>query len=196
MLDPADNAAFCRHNACGVVEVYGSTETGGIATRHRSRGEEFFTPFPTLDWRILNGCLAVRSPYISSSLPLDAEGFFTTGDRAEAMGQNEFALKGRADMVTKVGGKRVDLDEISLFLKKQSGVTDCVVLALPDSGGREHLIGALIQGENVDCDKIKRALAEVFEPYALPRRMKTVEWIPLTQNGKYDWQSIVRQLEK
>ena len=49
-LDPEDNAAFCRENASGVVEVYGSTETGGIGLRNRSRGEEGFTPYSTLSW--------------------------------------------------------------------------------------------------------------------------------------------------
>ena len=52
----------------------------------------------------------VRSPYISPDLTVDADGFFTAGDRVEAKEENRFALKGRADMVTKVGGKRVDLE--------------------------------------------------------------------------------------
>jgi acyl-coenzyme A synthetase/AMP-(fatty) acid ligase len=196
MLDAADNAAFCRHNKVGLVEVYGSTETGGIATRNMAQGEEFFTPFPTIDWQIRDHRLAVRSPYISPELPIDATGFFTTNDRVAASGTNEFALKGRSDTVTKVGGKRVDLDEISLFIKSQSGVIDCVVLALPESGGREHLIGTLIQGDRIKTEMIKKALADAFEPYALPRRIKTVARIPLKKNGKYDWPAIVRLLEK
>ena len=132
----------------GVVEVYGSTETGGIATRNRALGEEFFTPFPTIDWKIIEGRLAVRSAYISPDLPIDEEGFFTASDRVEARGTHEFSLKGRADTVTKVGGKRVDLEEIRLLIKKESGVIDCVVMALPESGGRENQIGVLIQGDD------------------------------------------------
>jgi acyl-coenzyme A synthetase/AMP-(fatty) acid ligase len=196
VLDAADNEAFCRHNKIGVVEVYGSTETGGIATRNMAQGEEFFTPFPTIDWKITDHRLAVRSPYISPELPIDAKGFFTTNDRVEAIGTKSFSLKGRSDTVTKVGGKRVDLDEISLFIKKQAGVTDCVTLAMPESGGREHLIGTLIQGDTVNMEMIKKTLAETFEPYALPRRMKTVARIPLKNNGKYDLQRIVQLLEK
>ena len=149
MLDAADNKEFCRTNKKGVVEVYGSTETGGIATRNRSLGEEYFTAFPTIDWKIIDSRLAVRSPYISPDLPVDAAGFFHAGDRVEARGTQHFSLQGRADTVTKVGGKRVDLEEISLLIKNASGVTDCVVMALPDSGGREHQIGALIQGNAI-----------------------------------------------
>jgi acyl-coenzyme A synthetase/AMP-(fatty) acid ligase len=196
MLDREDNEMFCRQNSMGVVEVYGSTETGGIATRNRSLGEEFFTPLPTIAWKILGDRLAVHSPYFSPDLPVDAAGFFTAGDLVQARGTKQFSLQGRADTVTKVGGKRVDLDEISLLIKDQPGVRDCVVMALPDKGGREHRIGALIEGDTVNTQLLQKKLADSLEPYALPRRIKKVERIPVTKNGKYDWLAIVRLLEK
>ncbi len=196
MLDAADNGAFCQRNKKGVVEVYGSTETGGIATRNRHLGEEYFTPFATIDWKIIEGQLAVRSAYISPELPIDEEGFFTASDRVEAISRSEFALKGRADTVTKVGGKRVDLEEVRLLIKNEPGVIDCVVMALPETGGRENQIGALIQGANVDAETIRRRLTDSLEPYALPRRIKTVERIPVKNNGKYDLLAIARLLKK
>jgi len=192
MLDAADNKEFCRTNNKGVVEVYGSTETGGIATRNRSLGEEYFTAFPTIDWKVVDSRLAVRSPYISPDLPVDDDGFFIAGDRVEARGTHNFSLQGRADNVTKVGGKRVDLDEISLLIRKVSGVTDCVVMALPEAGGREHQIGALVQGNAVNIERIRKSLSDSLEPYALPRRIKTVAHIPMKNNGKYDWPTIIR----
>jgi acyl-CoA synthetase (AMP-forming)/AMP-acid ligase II len=196
MLDAADNEAFCRKYKTGVVEVYGSTETGGIATRNRYLGEELFAPFTTIDWKILKGRLAVNSPYISPDLPVDADGFFTTNDRVEARGINEFFLKGRADTVTKVGGKRVDLEEIRALIKSVPGVVDCAVIALPESGGREHQIGALIEGCELDMEMIRKTLADSLEPYALPRYMKKVERLPMQKNGKYDWADLVRLLNQ
>lgn len=196
MLDREDNEIFCRHSSLGVVEVYGSTETGGIATRNRSRGEEYFTPFPTIAWKIVGDRLAVHSPYVSPDLPVDTGGFYTAGDLVEARGPGQFCLKSRADTVTKVGGKRVDLEEIGWLIKKQPGVRDCVVMALPDPGGREHRIGALIEGDTVDIKMIQKGLADSLEPYALPRRIKQVARIPITKNGKYDWLAIVQLLEK
>jgi acyl-coenzyme A synthetase/AMP-(fatty) acid ligase len=196
MLDKEDNEAFYRQNEVPVVEVYGSTETGGIATRNRSLGEDNFTPFPTIDWRITGHRLSLRSPYISPDLPVDKDGFFIANDRVEAMGEKEFSLQGRADNVTKVGGKRVDLEEICLLIKNEPGVTDCVVMALPEAGGRGHRIGALIQGNIVDTDQIRRNLGDSLEPYALPRRIKTVARIPLKDNGKYDWDTIAQLLKK
>ena len=196
MLDAVDNEAFCRRNKIGVVEVYGSTETGGIATRNREWGDDFFTPFPTIDWKIVEGRLAVCSPYISPDLAVDEKGFFTAGDWVEAIGPNEFTLKGRADTVTKVGGKRVDLDEIRLLIKNESGVVDCIVVALPESGGRENQIGALIQGNEADTEMIRKSLGKVLENYAMPRRIKTVDLIPVKKNGKYDWLGIASLLKK
>jgi acyl-coenzyme A synthetase/AMP-(fatty) acid ligase len=197
MLAEEDNQIFCTHNTTGIVEVYGSTETGGIATRNKSLGEQFFTPFSLIEWKVSNQCLAVRSPYVSPNLPVDAAGFFTTNDQIEARGAGQFSLQGRTDSVTKVGGKRVDLEEVSLLIKKQPGVTDCVVISLPDAGGRGHRIGALLEGGDTTSVKIiKEKLAVSLEPYALPRRIKKVEQIPKSKTGKYDWTAIVQLLEK
>lgn len=196
MLDVDDNYMFSRQNLNGIVEVYGSTETGGIATRNRSLGDEYFTPFSTINWKIADSRLAVHSPYISPDLPVDDAGFFTTSDRVETRGTNQFALQGRTDTVTKVGGKRVDLQEISLLIKQQPGVTDCVVMALPEAGGREHRIGALIEGDTANTKTIKEMLTNSLESYALPRRISKVDRIPITKNGKYDWIAIVQLLEK
>lgn len=196
MLDVKDNDAFSRLNKTSIEEIYGSTETGGIATRNRFLGEKYFTPFPTIDWKIKHHRLAVRSPYISPDLPVDTEGFFTANDRVDAEEKGSFSLQGRTDAVTKVGGKRVDLEEISALIKAESGVDDCVILALPETGGREHRIGVLIQGDTIEPKMIKTALIDALEPYAMPRHIKIVDQIPVNKNGKYDWRTITRLLEK
>jgi acyl-coenzyme A synthetase/AMP-(fatty) acid ligase len=196
VLERGDNTEFCRNNAAGIVEVYGSTETGGIALRNRFRGEEQFTPYPTVDWKIDGRRLQVRSPYLSPGLARDGNGFFTIGDRVEAHGSSGFCLKGRADSITKVGGNRVDLEEISVLLKQQPGVADCLVLALAEGGGRQHRIVALIEGDGVNIEALKKMLASRLEPYALPRTMKTVERMPMKENGKYDRDKIFRLFEQ
>jgi acyl-coenzyme A synthetase/AMP-(fatty) acid ligase len=194
MLDADDNASFTHLNKVGIVEVYGSTETGGIATRNRSIGETSFTTFPTVSWTIKDERLCVRSSYLSPELPVAGDGFFTTGDRVEQCGSNQFILKGRVDGVTKVGGKRVDLEEVRAVIKKVPRVSDCVVLALPEPGGREHRIVALIQGTEIEMDLLRKTLAASLEFYALPRLLKTIDRIPLQENGKYDRDAITHLL--
>ncbi|MBW2682081.1 MAG: acyl--CoA ligase [Deltaproteobacteria bacterium] len=195
MLDAKDNETFSRLNKTGIEEIYGSTETGGLATRNRFLGEKYFKPFTTIDWKIKNHRLAVRSPYISPDLPVDTKGFFTANDRVEAEETDKFSLQGRIDAVTKVGGKRVDLEEISTLIKGEPGVDDCVALALPEKGGREHRIGVLVQGNTVEPKMVKKSLANALEPYAMPRRIKVVDRIPINKNGKYDWRTIAQLLE-
>ena len=195
MLDIEDNAEFCRHNGAGIVEVYGSTETGGIALRNRCRGEAGFTPYPTIDWTLSGERLHIRSPYLSPGLSRDAEGFFITGDRVEPCGSTGFQLKGRVDSITKVAGKRVDLEEIRALIKQQPGVSDCVVLALPEKSGRGHRIVALVEGLAADPEAIRKSLAARFEPYALPRVIKTIDRLPVKENGKYDRAAIASLLQ-
>ena len=190
MLDAEDNDAFFVQNKLGIVEVYGSTETGGIASRNRSLGEASFTSFPAVSWKVKDHRLCVRSPYLSSELPTADDGFFTTGDRAEAAKINGFILKGRADGVTKVGGKRVDLEEVRALIQTAARVSDCVVMALAEAGSREHRIVALVQGTEVDIDQIRNRLSNSLESYALPRLIKAINQIPLKENGKYDLDAI------
>jgi acyl-coenzyme A synthetase/AMP-(fatty) acid ligase len=196
MLDREDAEEFARHNPQGIVEVYGSTETGGIATRVRVHGEEQFTPFSHISWKRGEGRLAVASPYLSPELGVDGDGYFLTNDRIEINENDGFSLKGRIDTITKVGGKRVDLDEICRLIKGMEAVVDCYVIALPEPSGREHRICALVEGERVDCQGLLKTLGLCLEPYALPKRLKKVDKIPMTGSGKYDREAIILMLEE
>ncbi|HDO29743.1 MAG TPA: acyl-CoA synthetase, partial [Desulfobacteraceae bacterium] len=95
MLEKADNDDFARQNRVDLVEIYGATETGGIASRNRFLGEEQFTVFPAVEWKISGRRLSVRSPYISPDASCDELGFFLTGDRVKPFGEKSFSLQGR-----------------------------------------------------------------------------------------------------
>jgi acyl-coenzyme A synthetase/AMP-(fatty) acid ligase len=190
MLDQADNEDFYQQNNVSVVEVYGSTETGGIASRNRSLGEQCFYPFATVDWQINQERLLLDSAYISPGAERDENGFFTVGDRIEPGPDNCFFLKGRSDAIAKVGGKRVDLEEVRDKIKSQPGVKDCVVVALTNTGGRENMIVALIEGKTMAANELRKNLSTLLEPYALPRQFKNTDNIPMTANGKYDLAAI------
>lgn len=188
-LASADGDAFHAQTGADVVEVYGSTETGGIATRCRNRGETGLTPFGGIDWKIENELLCVRSPFISPGIETDAEGFFVTGDRVRKSGDAAFELMGRADGIVKVGGNRVDLEDIRMKLMGIDVVDDAVVIALPSENGRENEICALIQG-NADKETLLTAASALLEPAALPRRLAVVDALPVTAAGKYDRDAI------
>lgn len=196
MLDPRDNKDFCDNNTIRVVEVYGSTETGGLATRDRWNGQKYFSPLAPVDWKIQDERLYVRSPFLSPDLSMDEQGFFLSGDRVQRHGKKEFSLHGRADAITKVGGERVDLDEIRDVLQSQDEVEECVVLAISDETGRGNRIAALVRGGGIDLKQIKKNLASSLEPAALPKHIKKVDQIPVTASGKYDRVEIQSLLSK
>ena len=187
-LEPEDGAAFFRRTGVGVTEVYGSTETGGVATRNRAQHESGLMPLSSVKTKIAGDRLYVRSPYLSPNLKTDAKGFFLTGDRVGKDAKGGFVLKGRADGIVKVGGKRVDLEGVQACLQGLPGIADALVLSLPAGKGRENEIVAVVEG-SVDAIQIRQALADKVEPYALPRRIVTVDKIPMSAAGKYDRQA-------
>jgi acyl-coenzyme A synthetase/AMP-(fatty) acid ligase len=196
MLSVEDNGGFCHCNDVGIVEIYGSTETGGIARRNRFRGETFFSPLLPLNCHIKNQRLLLQSPFLSPDLPRDADGFFLSGDRVQQEANGCFSLHGRADAVTKVAGVRVDLDEVREVLREQPGVEECVVISLEEQSGRGSRIAALVRGEGVDVKQIRQALGRRLDPAALPKRILLVAAIPVTATGKYDREGICALLLK
>lgn len=187
-LDPQDGTDFFHRTGVGVTEIYGSTETGGVALRNRTMGETALMPLDSVATKIVAERLSVCSPYLSPNLDTDADGFFLTGDRVREEGRGGFVLLGRADGIVKVGGKRVDLEGVQACLKNLPGIADALVLAIAVGQGRENEIVAVVEGD-VDIAAVRRSLTGKVEPYALPRRIVSVGKIPMTAAGKYDRQA-------
>ena len=184
-LPVSDSQAFYQQTGVGVTEVYGSTETGGIATRCCAASETPFTVFDCIQWQITGDRLAIRSDFTSPELPRTPEGFFITGDRARAAGPHTFELGGRADRIVKIAGKRVDLDEVKAAILHMPQVRDAAVICAPDQTARSGEIQALVE-TGAEKDAIRRFLRNRLEAYALPRRIRITDKMPLAPTGKYD----------
>jgi acyl-coenzyme A synthetase/AMP-(fatty) acid ligase len=184
-LDPGDGAIFKDAVGFSVTEVYGSTETGGIAARNRGDGEELWRPFAPVDCVIRDDRLLVRSPFMSPELTVSGAGFFRTGDRASDAGGGRFHLLGRIDGVVKIGSKRVVVEEVRAKLLGLAGVKDALVLALPAGRGRGTSLAALVESE-VEVSALRRLAAEVLEAHAVPRPLRLVAQIPRAPTGKID----------
>lgn len=189
MLPEEDAAAFTTRTGAPVAEIYGSTETGGIAARVRTRGETDFKPFNAIEVRIENQQLKLRSDYISNELRRDKDGFFIMGDRAAATHNGRFSLLGRADGIVKVGGKRVDLEAVAEQIRALPMVNNAAVVALPVDSGRENQIAAVIETD-LETFELNRMLAAKLEPCSRPRRVKIIDKIPITSAGKYDRKTV------
>lgn len=193
-LDESDAESFIRRTGVDIIEIYGSTETGGVASRNSAKGETSFYPFEIVDWKIEDERLFVRSDFISVQLTTDPDGYFKVGDRVIPYDDKSFLMVGRVDGIIKIAGKRVDLKDIQHRLKKGPGVRDALVISRPTGTSRENEIMAVIEGET-DEVTIKRYATQMLEPYAVPRIIKVIDKMPVTPAGKYDGKAIEKILK-
>lgn len=186
-------------NATGVAatEVFGSTETGGVAWRQSPRGgAQPWLPFPGVQVaRDESGNLAVRSAFVSVG-DADASGLhrFVMGDRVEIDASGAFSLRGRADRIVKIGSKRLSLPEMEAELVRHPSVEDVALVisrrgmesrvcaaAVLSASGRAQL-GAIGRGELGRI--LAAALAPYFDRVHLPRAWRFVDELPRNAQGK------------
>jgi len=184
-LDRSDGLHFYKKTGLGITEIYGSTETGGIASRSISEHTDSWKPFDAVSWKLTGSRLSVKSDFTSPEMERDPDGFCPTGDEAGEDKENRFVLLGRADGIVKVAGKRVDLLDVQNKIKTLPTVSDAVVVAFPTDKGRESVIAAVVACDLTETH-LKKLLMDMLEPYAVPRRVKIVSSIARTATGKID----------
>ncbi len=169
-----------------ITEVYGSTETGGIAWREQISSSQWQC-LPGVKVSLTEtGLLQVRSPHLPT-----AE-WFATADLA-AINEAGFALLGRADRIAKIGGKRVSLTQVEALLKRSQWIQDARVIPLPAHQDRLGCVAILSpEGEGYLHDHGKKALNDglraglkgVVEPIAIPRFWRYPAEFPQNAQGK------------
>jgi len=168
----------------GPIEVYGSTETGGVAWRRQQVGGEGWRPLPGVTVTLAEeGRLRVESPYV-------AEGGELTGDAARLRGDGTFDLLGRVDRVAKVEGRRVALPELERLLEAHPAVERC---ALVQVDGSSRLAGAVVlkpglpEADYVSVVADLRArLVARHDAVVAPRRWRFLPSLPVDARGKLD----------
>jgi acyl-coenzyme A synthetase/AMP-(fatty) acid ligase/3-hydroxymyristoyl/3-hydroxydecanoyl-(acyl carrier protein) dehydratase len=172
------------------IEVYGSSETGGIAWRQQfGPSDESWAPMPGVAWRIVsdNNALQVCSGHLPDL------SWFEMADRAQPTDDNRFVLQGRLDRIVKVEEKRISLDAIERQLAESPLVAEVRVLA---HEARRHRIAAFIvpsaQGRHVLAEDGKLAVNRLLrdtlihsvERVALPRSWRYLDALPVNAQGK------------
>lgn len=192
--------SFTERFGLPVTEIFGSTETGGIASRVRQAGKPAtWQPLDGVEIAISeDGKLEVDSPFVHSDLPRP----FETADLIELHPLDEgggFTHLGRADGVVKIGGRRVSVPEVEDCIRQQPDVDEVAVIAIPAEGGRGHqLLAAVVPASREVTDligQVREALRKKFEPTCLPRRIVVVDTIPKEANGKVPRDRLLRLFE-
>jgi acyl-coenzyme A synthetase/AMP-(fatty) acid ligase len=179
-LDPAICDEFQRRAGSPVHQVYGSTETGGIATRV---GSGPWRPFPTLAWQIreADGRLLVRSAW--QDVPDD---WHPTGDAAEAEGDT-FRLLGRVDSVVKIGGRRFSSGEIVQVALEEPRVDRAHAIVYSRFGELAVALFAVPKpGVALTPAELRTFVAGRLAPFKVPRTIQVVSELPTRGIGKVD----------
>jgi acyl-coenzyme A synthetase/AMP-(fatty) acid ligase len=172
--------------SCAAVEIYGSTETSGVAWRRAP--EVGFKLLPSVEVRAPGELLEVRSRFSGYA------DWQAIGDRVMLGADGTLELLGRADRVAKIEDKRVSLSEIERRLLEHAYVKDVVALALEDR--RRQYVGVVAELNDAGCAALraggKRAvnvalqatLRGRLDPVALPRVYRYPPEIPVDAQGK------------
>ncbi len=163
-------------------EIYGSTETGVIATRHR---QSCWTPLPGVRLETdSENRLAVCSPW--------TDGTEQTADVISRHDENSFTLLGRADRILKLEDKRISLSRVEQAALSHPYVSDihcapsplagrlCAMVELSAEGvaafrqhGRRHVIQA-----------VSALVREAVDPLAVPRHWRFPLALPRNAQSK------------
>jgi len=183
------------------VEVYGSSETGGIAWRQQARDGQTWQPLPGVALRIVDGELEVRSAHLPDAL------WWRTADRAAPApgGADGFELRGRADRIVKIEEKRVSLTALERRLEESPDVLEArvLVLAAPAQSAaaapgvpraaRPAVVAALSASGHARLARagkaalvavLRASLLAAVDRVALPRRWRFVDALPVNAQGK------------
>ena len=180
----AESLAAAAEEAFGapVLEIYGATEAGSVASRRTLDGEAW-APYPGTRFTIAETGAEVFVPGLPAPVPLS--------DMLEWCGDGRFRLLGRRGDMVKLAGKRASLAGLTRILNAIEGVEDGVFLAPDDidRNPRARLAAAVVApGRN--AAEIVAALRDRVEPAFLPRPVVLVEALPRDALGKISRQRV------
>lgn len=180
-----------------ITQVYGSTETGGIAFRRLTKQQATtWLPFSGMSVSNVSGSqqLCLNSAYLpDKNILLD--------DLGRVYSHGQFDLLGRIDRTIKLEEKRVNLDAVERHIASLTQVSEVKVIVL--HGSRQCLgcviqVADSVQLPNNNAQKrelnqlIKAHLLLHFESVCLPRKFRYLTHMPYNSQGKL----VLSQLEK
>ena len=183
-LDPVIGEQFERLAGSPVLQVYGSTETGGIATRV---GSGPWRPFPELTWQRRNsdGRLLVKSAWQDRP-----EDWYVTGDAIAVEGET-FRLLGRADSVVKVGGRRFSSGEVVQAALAEPAIEQAHAVVYTRFGELAVALFVVTRGDaSLTAADVRRLLAGRLAPFKIPRTIQVLTALPTRGIGKVNEEAL------
>ncbi|GAA5017307.1 AMP-binding protein [Acinetobacter puyangensis] len=169
-----------------IVEVFGSSETGGIATQ--TQDHTSWQSLADVDIRLDDQ----QQLWVKTAHAYQQD-WIATGDVAK-LEAHGFELLGRSDRIIKLEEKRLSLDAIEYSIEQLSAVQQCYAL-LTQQGQRELLSVVVVLspemrqqllalGKKAIVAQLKQQLSGQLESIAMPRRWRFMSQIPHNAQGK------------
>lgn len=178
-----------------ITEVFGSSETGGIA--YRQADEALWMPFANVDIQAAaQQELAVKTNHAFSNE------WILTGDKIELIEAGNpkslFRLLGRLDRIIKLEEKRLSLDAVEAKIAELDAVQQCHALAY-EKDHRQILAAVAVLSDEARLDlqqkgkaaftaELKKRLAEKLESIAVPRQWRFLTQMPQNSQSKLNQQ--------
>ena len=174
--------------SCRVLEIYGCTEAGSMATRRTVDGD-LWRFYDGITCREHDGVVYVSAGHLPCPVPLN--------DFIEIHSDSRFKLLGRHADLVNIAGNRASLSDLNLKLNAIEGVRDGVFMMPPDQADDDVCrVTALVVAPDLEKKEILAALAERINPVFLPRPLYKVDSLPRNTMGKLPREALSRLLEQ
>lgn len=159
-----------------LIEIYGSTETGQIASRR---------PTQSPNWQLFPGVKLVMQGDSVRATGANIETRCVLNDQIERVTDELFLLHGRIADLVNIAGKRHSLASLNHLLSSIPGVLDGAFY-MPDEASPEHVtrLAACVVAPGLDAPRLLAALRELMDPVFLPRPLLFVDALPRNHTGK------------
>jgi amino acid adenylation domain-containing protein/thioester reductase-like protein len=137
----------------------------------------------------------IQNPFVSDSQAR----LYKTGDQVRYLSDGNLEFLGRVDRQVKIRGFRIELEEIEIILKQHSGVQEVVVTATEETIGNKRLVAYIVnspqfrlinQNYQTLTSVLRSFCVDKLPEYAIPSNFILLKALPLTANGKIDYQAL------
>lgn len=187
-LDSQNAKEFSEKFNTDVMQIFGSTETGGIA--YKLNDEILWTPMPKVEIQTNEqNELKVLSPFVSTTIYensfKDINGVMQTFDYIEKE-NDKFKLVGRSSQILKIAGKRYSTIQIENILEEEEDINKALVFVSSDNNSLrgEVLDITLESSKEFTAREIKKILQSKLSNLKFSLSLKHVDKIPTSSVGK------------
>lgn len=205
-VKPYQHDELARVTALPLLVRYSSTEATSVSINAAPdagvRRTSVGVPFAHFEWKLDAGAdgqeLLLRGPGVfqgylnnpeANATCFTADGWYRTGDLFATDGAGRLVFRGRIGNTLKIGGSKVDPDEIESVAQQHPAVAEAVAVGIPDSVGQVPVLYLRLKSNSNSSAVVAAVLSHLQQEiagYKVPVAIEVLPEFPVTQAGKVD----------